>query len=194
MSSEEWINHYSQTNNDGNVTVHTKEMMQFLASAWDEWVKLEEGRDPISFHPNHESDTSHHIPALVPAQFPLLRELETQRSGTNVMGKVGYYCNDVCTPIVGSLLSELKTDTRIVLRALEELNNDDVNVAYALTTHPGHHTAFDNYGGYCYVNQAAFAARLFQTKYGRSKVAVLDVDYHAGKINCIFYAIENSRH
>lgn len=52
--------------------------------------------------------------------------------------------------------------------------------AYAVTTHPGHHASSDSFGGYCYINHAAMAARYLQTEYDFAKVAVLDVDYHAG--------------
>jgi acetoin utilization deacetylase AcuC-like enzyme len=42
--------------------------------------------------------------------------------------------------------------------------------AVALTTLPGHHTTPTSFGGYCYVNHAAVAARLLQRHFG--KVAV----------------------
>ena len=42
--------------------------------------------------------------------------------------------------------------------------------AYALTTLPGHHTTSISYGGYCYVNHSAVAARLLRRHF--DKVAV----------------------
>lgn len=51
-------------------------------------------------------------------------------------------------------------------------------MAYALTTHPGHHSTASTYGGYCYLNESAIAARLLQQSFG--KCAILDIDYHAG--------------
>jgi acetoin utilization deacetylase AcuC-like enzyme len=50
-------------------------------------------------------------------------------------------------------------------------------VIYALATHPGHHAAADSFGGYCYLNHAAFAAKQIQSHSKMQKVAVLDVDY-----------------
>ncbi len=49
--------------------------------------------------------------------------------------------------------------------------------ALALCRPPGHHAGTDFYGGYCYLNNAALAARTLQA---RGRVAVLDVDYHHG--------------
>ena len=49
----------------------------------------------------------------------------------------------------------------------------DGPLVYAMPTHPGHHAAKDSFGGYCYLNQAAFVVRLFQSKYNLNKVAIL---------------------
>lgn len=49
--------------------------------------------------------------------------------------------------------------------------------AYALTRPPGHHAGRNFYGGYCYFNNAASAAKLLSVK---GKVAILDLDYHMG--------------
>ena len=46
-------------------------------------------------------------------------------------------------------------------------------------THPGHHAAFDQFGGYCFFNNAAIAAQ-HALDAGRRRVAVLDVDFHHG--------------
>jgi len=45
---------------------------------------------------------------------------------------------------------------------------------------PGHHAAFDQYGGYCFVNWAALAAQLLlrQSSSSPGRVAILDLDLH----------------
>jgi len=49
---------------------------------------------------------------------------------------------------------------------------------------PGHHAATDLYGGFCYLNNAAIAARHLG-----SQVAILDIDYHHGNgTQEIFYS------
>lgn len=59
--------------------------------------------------------------------------------------------------------------------------------AFARCRPPGHHASRDQFGGYCYLNNAAIAAeRLRQS--GAGRVAVLDVDYHHGNgTQDIFY-------
>jgi len=56
--------------------------------------------------------------------------------------------------------------------------------AYALCRPPGHHADVDLYGGYCYLNNAAIAARHLG-----ERTAILDIDYHHGNgTQSIFYA------
>lgn len=60
--------------------------------------------------------------------------------------------------------------------------------AYALVRPPGHHAGADFYGGFCYLNHAAIAARYLQKK-AKGRVAVLDIDYHHGNgTQEIFYS------
>jgi len=79
---------------------------------------------------------------------------------------------------------------------------EGLRAAYALCRPPGHHAAADLYGGYCYLNNAAIAARYLQSSGSRpsslpesralptpTKVAILDIDYHHGNgTQLIFYA------
>ena len=60
--------------------------------------------------------------------------------------------------------------------------------AYALCRPPGHHASADQYGGYCYLNNAAIAARWLQGE-NASRVAIVDIDTHHGNgTQEIFYA------
>jgi acetoin utilization deacetylase AcuC-like enzyme len=59
--------------------------------------------------------------------------------------------------------------------------------AFALCRPPGHHATFDQYGGYCFLNNAAVAADMFRES-GAARVAVLDIDFHSGNgTQDIFY-------
>ena len=59
--------------------------------------------------------------------------------------------------------------------------------AFARCRPPGHHASRDQFGGYCYLNNAAIAAERLRES-GVSRVAVLDVDYHHGNgTQDIFY-------
>jgi acetoin utilization deacetylase AcuC-like enzyme len=59
--------------------------------------------------------------------------------------------------------------------------------AFALCRPPGHHASHDLYGGYCFLNNAAIAARALQ-RAGAARVAILDIDNHHGNgTQSIFY-------
>ena len=195
-------------------TVHDQGLLDFLESAWEKWVDLgDDGRDISACSQriggDIGGDDAESIPGLIPINFALPRN-SRERPGNSVYGGIAYYCTDMCTPIVSSLLEELQWDGAVVKMAVERAvaavsasTVDDsvrvgshvpaVRAAYAITTHPGHHAARDSYGGYCYVNHAARAAREMQTLIGEgTKVAILDVDYHCGNgTAAIFYTDPN---
>lgn len=162
--------------------IHSNGLLNFLTTAWKTWEDYgDDGREPGA---SLGSSTST-IPPLIPLNVPLPREAH-ERPSKSVIGKIGYYCTDLCTPVFGSLLKELQIDYHIVHQAVETAIKE-CTVVYAMPTHPGHHAAHDSFGGYCYLNQVAYAARFLQDRVG-SKVAVLDVDYHAGNgTAAIFY-------
>ncbi len=178
------------TDLNGYLSVHSNGLIDFLSTAWEKWDALgEAGQDPsgaLSAGSSNEQVTKAPTPALIPSNAPLMRD-ENQRPSKHVIGQVGYYATDCCTPIFEPLLPELCMDSAIVEMAVNVALQS--GVAYALPTHPGHHAAENSFGGYCYVNHAARAARLLQTKLGdNKKVAILDVDYHCGNGTAsIFY-------
>lgn len=80
------------------------------------------------------------------------------------------------------------TNSAVALKSADLVGDGDCNNVYCLTTHPGHHAGAESYGGYCFVNMCAVVVRRLQTKTQLSKIAVIDVDYHAGNGTAsIFY-------
>jgi acetoin utilization deacetylase AcuC-like enzyme len=70
------------------------------------------------------------------------------------------------------------------LSAAEIVTSNQKSV-FALCRPPGHHAGKDYAGGYCFINNAAVAANWLSSK---GKVAILDIDYHAGNgTQDIFY-------
>jgi len=163
--------------------VHTKGLLEFLSTAWDRWDALgSEGQDPSG---GRDSSSGF---VLVPNCMPLPRD-PWQRPSQHVIGQMGYYCTEVGTPVYGDLVRELRVDAAAVRAAVEAAVHTHSTI-YVMTTHPGHHGAADSFGGYCYVNNVAAAARQLQSTLGDdgSRVAILDVDYHAGNGTAsIFY-------
>ncbi len=101
------------------------------------------------------------------------------------LGQRGYYAFGTGSPILEGTWEAAYWSAQCALSAAGRILRGD-RVAYALCRPPGHHAAADLYGGFCYLNNAAIAARALQQEGGR--VAVLDVDYHHGNgTQAIFY-------
>lgn len=197
--------------------VHDVGMVKFLSTAWSKWTSLGEAKGYYEecCHPQWKKTEEEPIPPLIPCH-AAFRNCPNERPSENVMGAMGYYCTDNMTPIVGTLEDELQRDAMIVCNAVEAAFKDNT-VVYAITTHPGHHANRDNFGGYCYLNNAALCARLMQrqlecgkcvigqdrvlvenywandeesvrNKKKKCRVAIIDVDYHCGNgTSSIFY-------
>ena len=85
-----------------------------------------------------------------------------QRIPNHIEGQLGYYSLARETSI-----SEGTTDAAWI------------SASVALCRPPGHHASKNQYGGYCFINNAAIAAQK-QLHDGAQKVAILDVDFHHG--------------
>jgi acetoin utilization deacetylase AcuC-like enzyme len=91
---------------------------------------------------------------------------------------MGFFSFDTTCPILeGTWLAAYWSAQCAVTAA--ELVRRGSRAAYALCRPPGHHAGHDLYGGFCYLNNAAVAARALQ-RGSSDRVAVLDIDYHHG--------------
>jgi acetoin utilization deacetylase AcuC-like enzyme len=150
---------------DPILAVHDKDYIDFLASAWTEWLAT----DP--------KDSS----TLIPATFALRRLPQKPKS---LLGRAGYYMMDLSACIVeGTYLAALAS-ANCALSAADAVANGERS-AFALCRPPGHHAGKDYAGGYCFINNASVAANWLSSK---GNVAILDVDYHCGNgTQDIFY-------
>lgn len=169
--------------------VHDAGMLAFLRDAWKEWVALGWRRDTSFAHPSWDgepplegeevADAEAATPPLVPAQ--ACNRDALQRPGRGVMPRCGYYATDRFTPIYAAVAGALRWDAAALAAAVEHVRDGGARAAaYCLLTHPGHHAAAGSFGGYCYINSAAVAARMLQAAPSAGRVAIVDVDYHAG--------------
>ena len=146
--------------------VHSPDYLRFLERAHADWRSA--GRDGDAF----------------PYTFPVVgrRPLDLKR----IDARLGRYSFDTSTPIAeGSWLSSYWS-AQTALAALQAVL-DGERSAFALCRPPGHHSGADYLGGYSYLNNAAIAAEAGLAA-GRSRVAILDVDYHHGNgTQDIFY-------
>lgn len=97
----------------------------------------------------------------------------------------GVWCFDAGTPLNGEAWMAARWSASAALAAARTIAGG-APLSYSLSRPPGHHAQRSRFGGYCYLNNAAVAARFLSRK---GRVAVLDIDYHHGNgTQDIFYA------
>jgi acetoin utilization deacetylase AcuC-like enzyme len=129
----------------------------------------------------------------------------TGRRPNSLRGLLGYYAFGWGSPILEGTWTAAYWSAQCALTAADRVLAGG-HAAYALCRPPGHHAGRDLYGGFCYLNNAAIAARYVQAQFphdlpgfGESgsqpdrsappRVAILDIDYHHGNgTQSIFYA------
>ncbi len=133
--------------------------LSFLETAWDEWKAAGMAGEIIA--------------ANVPA-----RGMHMDRIPENIDGKVGYYCHASETAITRGTWAAALSSVACAQSAQRHVAAG-ADSAFALCRPPGHHATADQYGGYCFINNAAVVADMFRAS-GAKRVAVLDIDFHHG--------------
>jgi len=147
--------------------VHDADYLAFLRAAHADWLGA--GR---------EGDA-------IPYVWPVVRRRPLDL--TRIDARLGRYSYDAGTPIAAQTWDAAYWSAQTALTALDGLLEQKQQSAFALCRPPGHHAGRDYLGGYCYLNNAAIAAREAQRR-GAGPVAILDVDYHHGNgTQDIFY-------
>ena len=151
--------------------VHDSEFVTFLQTAYDEWSRDFGERDALPLN------------WAVRGFSPQVSETRIPQT---VEGKLSYYSFDAATPLTAGTWQAATSSVNVALTA-QKLVSSGEHTAFALCRPPGHHAAYDLYGGYCFLNNAAIAAQVFADE--GKRVALLDVDYHHGNgTQSIFYA------
>jgi acetoin utilization deacetylase AcuC-like enzyme len=140
--------------------VHSHDYVAFLQHAYADW------RAATGAEPGTEA-TAYARPIRGDAVGRLVHPI----------AKLGWYSHDT-DPILEGTWDAAIAAVDIALTACDELSAAGRGGVYALCRPPGHHASADSLAGYCYLNNAAIAARAFAD--GGARVAVLDVDFHHG--------------
>lgn len=149
------------------LAVHDPGYIAYLKSAFDEW---------------QNEVTDYEKIALLPATFP--PRSASKHIPASLLGRAGYYTMDLSAPITAGTFPAAYASAQCTLGAAQHTAQTGKN-SFALCRPPGHHAGKANCGGYCYINNAAVAAHWLSSK---GRVALLDVDYHAGNgTQDIFY-------
>jgi acetoin utilization deacetylase AcuC-like enzyme len=141
------------------LAVHERGLVEFLAGAHAAWLAA--GGPPV----------------LIPDTFATAALLGGRARATAAgLGRPGAWCFDTATPIVAGTFGAAVAAVDVALTGADLLAAG-APAAYALCRPPGHHAGPATYGGFCFLNNAAVAAR---TLGDLGRVAVVDVDFHHG--------------
>ncbi len=155
--------------------VHDRELLSYLAGAWEDWVAAGLDEDPGQDR-------------VVPYLFPhpgLLDGLDPAPPGS-AGARAGLFAYDTMT-LVGPGTWEGARGAADAALTAADLVAGGTPVAYACCRPPGHHAARAAFGGSCYLNNGAIAAAALRAACGEP-VAVIDVDAHHGNgTQTIFY-------
>ena len=148
-------------------SVHDEAYLDFLATAWNSWRKLGFQGEAIG------------------VCFPA-RRMRKNRPPRDVEGALGYYGFTADTSITEGTFEAAIASMSCALSAAKAVR-DGTGSAFALCRPPGHHASKDQYGGYCFLNNAAVAAQTL-IEGGLDRVAIVDIDFHHGNgTQDIFY-------
>ncbi len=152
-------------------SVHDKNYLTFLDTVWQRWVNA--------------GNQGEAIPNVWPS-----RSMPSQRIPRHIEGQLGYYSLAGETSISEGTAEAAWVSANVALSAAELLNHGE-HSAFALCRPPGHHASNDQFGGYCFINNAAIAAQKLRYD-GAHRVAILDVDFHHGNgTQDIFYRCDD---
>ena len=150
--------------------VHAPRYLEFLRTAWDQWLALDAANAAVQ---------------PFPSVWPV-RSLRSDVEPANFVAKLGLYSMDNGSPLVAGTWAAAKAGADAAASAAQALLGGE-RAAFCATRPPGHHAGPDFMGGYCFINHAAVAAQALRAG-GAARVAVLDVDYHHGNgTQAIFY-------
>jgi len=146
--------------------IHASAYLEYLQTAYGEWIAAGLWTEGIM------------------PEFFALGKLRDHPPSKSPEGKAGYYMTDNCSMIVKDTWEAVRFSGFTALTGAKYLLKGE-SCVFSLCRPPGHHAGFDYAGGYCFVNNAALAAKFLQDQ-GRlklnnsMKVGILDLDFHHG--------------
>lgn len=145
---------------------HAPDYVNYLQSAYNEWIEAGLWSEGI-------------LP-----EFFALGRIRNNLISKSPVGKAGYYMTDSCTMIVRGTWEAVRYSAFTALTGARYILDGEPFV-FSICRPPGHHAGYDFAGGYCFLNNAAIAARFLQdsgeaSQKGDKKVAILDIDFHHG--------------
>ncbi|MBB3331610.1 acetoin utilization deacetylase AcuC-like enzyme [Halomonas campaniensis] len=150
------------------LAIHDRDYVDFLAGCWEAWQAAGRQGEAIAW------------------VWPT-RTMPGRRIPVHIDGRLGHYALGADTSICEGTFEAAMASKDVALAAVDHLLATG-EPAFGLCRPPGHHAATDQFGGYCFFNNAAIAAQRALDA-GHARVAVLDIDFHHGNgTQQIFYA------
>lgn len=144
--------------------VHSLDYLTFLETAHARWQALGDA-----------------APEVIPNVF---RGPGMESYPRHVVGQAGYHMADTACPIGPHTWRAAVAAADAAVHAARLVAWGEARGAYAVCRPPGHHAGRDRAGGFCYLNNVAIAAEaclpLLAAQGRPARVAILDVDVHAG--------------
>lgn len=148
--------------------VHTPEFVSFLRGAFDQRCR--------------EDRTAHW------AQIENLMPHYSRRRSSHPSVQSGRFLTDTYTQIFAGTFEAAYWSAQTTVSAAQSILMGSLR-SYALVRPPGHHAYADQAGGFCFLNNAAIAARHLQTVDTYRRICILDIDFHHGNgTQEIFYS------
>jgi len=92
----------------------------------------------------------------------------------------GMILADEDTPMTSGSLDAAYQAAGCAVSALNDLMSNKVDRAFCSVRPPGHHAQSNKSMGFCFLNNAAIAAKKAQLEYGLERIAIVDFDVHQG--------------
>ncbi len=152
-------------------SVHDPGYLAFLETAWTRWV-----------------DAGHTTACAMAFTWPARRM--TGPAPTTIDGLLGHH-SFAADCSIGAHTWPAAAESAAIAQTAADRAVDAASAVFARCRPPGHHASRDQFGGYCYLNNAAVVAQRLRDR-GHDKVAILDIDYHHGNgTQDIFYERED---
>ena len=145
------------------LNIVNEDYIYFLEHAWND------------FKENYDKDWSDKYDGIVPYHFC---DYSNYKKIPCLYKQAGYFCGDVLTPIYSTTFDNSMMSANNCYIAVEMIDKHDL--IYCLNMYPGHHAKKNKYTGYCYINNASIIAKYYMQIKEKAKIAILDLDYHAG--------------
>jgi acetoin utilization deacetylase AcuC-like enzyme len=158
---------------DALLAVHDDALIEYLASAWDDWETAGLPEDPGQDR-------------VIPYVFAHRGLSDAPAIPTAPAARAGYFAYDTMTLIGPGTWEAARAAVDVAVTAAD-LVLAGAPAAYACCRPPGHHATRTSFGGSCYLNNTAAAAARLRAGLDGS-VAVIDVDAHHGNgTQAVFY-------